>query len=354
MSKKRTRRRVVGIVILIMCAIGSMAGCSCSTRAPEDGVILYYTRGASEGNHFSECLMPSTKGPGTVNDVTFQLPTNLRTWSIQPKGGDTDQPLVLGSRPDLAGQAGPQVKVWGTAEFYLNTYCGEPDKDGKLKDPNSPAVLFWEKLGRRYGVSTDDGEFVVGDDNTGFKTVLLKTIVPVINRRASESTRAFWADELDNNMPVGGLGFPGDRPEDKRPHLGENTWTALEADISQGFQQALKDRLGGEFFCGNTYKTGTAECPAVKFTITDITYADQALQDARAATRKATETAKQRLIEAQNQVDVAAKLSQAAKDSNYMRLKELETQLSIAQACAQSNKCTLVVPNGTGVITSVQ
>jgi len=354
MSTQRIRRRVVGIIVLLFCAVASMAGCSCSTRAPEDGVILYYSRGPSEGNKFVECLYPSTKGPGTVNDVTFQLPTNLRSWTIAAKGGDTDQPLILGSKPDLAGQAGPQVKVWGTAEFYVNTYCGEPDKDGKLTDGSSQAVQFWEKLGRRYNTSTEDGEFLIGDDTTGFRTVLLKTIVPVINRRTGESTRSYWADEMDNNMAVGALNLPGDKPEDKRPHLGENTWTALESDISQGFQAALLDRLGGEYFCGATYKTGTPECPAVKFVITDITYADEGLQAARALTRKAAEDAKKALIDAQNQVDVANKLSQAAKDSNYMKLKELETQLKIAQACAGSANCTLVVPNGTGVITSAK
>lgn len=354
MSTQRIRRRVVGIIVLLFCAVASMAGCSCSTRAPEDGVILYYSRGPSEGNKFVQCLLPSTKGPGVVNDVTFELPTSLRTWNIRQQGGDTQTPLISGSKPDLTGQAGPQVKVWGTTEFYLNSYCGAKDADGKYTDETAPPVQFWESTGRRYNVSNDSGEFQAGDDTTGWRAALLNTLVPVIERRVSEGTRNYWADELDNNLVVGSLGLPGDAPADKRPNLGTATWQALEADISKGFDQAVKDKLGGNFFCGPGYKVGGEACPPIKFTITDIVYADDALQAARSATRKATEDAKKAVIDANNQVDVANLLSKAAKDSNYMRLKELETQLKIAQACAGSANCTLVVPNGTGVITSAK
>lgn len=328
--------RRVGAALAAVAVVGVLG--ACSSRAEPDEIGLYYTKGSVEGTKFQECVEPSTKGPGTVNDEIYWLPTSLRTWNIQPEGGDTATPITAGSKPDANGQAGPQVHVWATTEFYLNSDC--TDADGR-ETTQSPVVLFWEKTGRRYSVTAAQGD-------EGWKNMLLNTLVPVLERTMQSVTRNFTADELDANIA--------------------DTWVKAEALMREEFTAQLRSKVGGDYFCGPEYqrdrevtwtqktvknennafvfgadesKSGT--CPPVKVTISNVDYADKGLQDARAATRKAAEDAKKRLIEAQAKVDEARILSKAANDPNYMRLKELETQLQMAQACAANPNCTLII-----------
>lgn len=330
---------------------------ACSSRAEPDEIGLYYTKGSVEGTKFQECVEPSTKGPGTVNDEIYWLPTSLRTWNIQPEGGDTATPITAGSRPDATGQAGPQVHVWATTEFYLNSDCTD---DAGKETTGAPIVLFWEKTGRRYGVTAADGD-------AGWLKMLQNTLVPVLERTMQSVTRNFTADELDANI--------------------EDTWAKAEALMRDEFTVQLRGKVGGDYFCGPEYqrdkevtwnqktvkrepstdvaggktekftfgadepKSGT--CPPVKVAISNVDYADKGLQDARAATRKAAEDAKKRLIEARAKVDESNILAKSASDPNYMRLKELETALAIAQACAANPNCTLVV-GGNGTIVNTK
>lgn len=335
-------------------ALGAVAVFStvvaCSTRAEPDEIGLYYTKGSLEGTKFQECIEPSTKGPGTVNDEVYWLPTSLRTWNIQKQGGDTAEPIVAGTKPNASGQAGPQVKVWATTEFYLNSDC--TDAQGK-ETTGAPVVLFWEKTGRRYGVTAASGD-------SGWKNMLLNTLVPVLDRTIQGVSRNFTADEMDTDL--------------------NDTWSKAEALMRDEFTAQLRSKVGGDYFCGPEYQrerdvtwtqktvkheqverliagkktlvdqysfgpdeTKTGQCPPVKVTISNADYADQGLQDARAATRRATEEAEKRVIEARAKVEESKILSQAASDPNYMRLKELETQLQMAQACAANPNCTLII-----------
>lgn len=335
----------VGAALAAVAVLATLG--ACSSRAEPDEIGLYYTKGSVEGTKFQECVEPSTKGPGTVNDEIYWLPTSLRTWNIQTQGGDTATPITAGTRPDASGQAGPQVHIWATTEFYLNSDC--TDASGK-ETAQSPVVLFWEKTGRRYGVTA-------AADDAGWLKMLQNTLIPVLDRVMQSVTRNFTADELDSNI--------------------DNTWAKAEALMRDEFTSQLNSKVGGDYFCGPEYLRDTEVsykqrsvtrqivkdsagkevekftlgieeekrgiCPPVKVTISNADYADKGLQDARAATRKAAEDAKKRLIEAQAKVDEAAILSKAANDPAYMRLKELETQLQMAQACAANPNCTLII-----------
>lgn len=338
----------VGAALAAVAVIATLG--ACSTRAEPDEIGLYYTKGSIEGTKFQECVEPSTKGPGTVNDEVYWLNTGLATWNIQPEGGDTNIPITAGTKPDQNGQAGPQVHVWATTEFYLNSDC--TDKDGK-ETVSAPIVLFWEKTGRRYQVTAD-----IRDPK--WKNMLLNTLVPVLNRTMQSVTRNFTADELDANIT--------------------DTWAKAEALMRDEFTAQLRAKVGGDYFCGPEYQrdkdvtwvqktvkqekvereiagkkslvdqfnfgadeSKTGQCPPVKVTISNVDYADAGLQAARAATRTAAEEAKKRLIEAQAKVDEARILSKAAQDKNYMELKRIEAQVRMAEVCAQSPNCKLVI-----------
>lgn len=341
------KARRVGAALAAVAVLSTVV--ACSSRAEPDEIGLYYTKGSVEGTKFQECVEPSTKGPGTVNDEIYWLTTALRTWNIQREGGDTATPIVAGTRPDSTGQAGPQVHVWATTEFYLNSDC--TDADGK-ETTQAPIVLFWEKTGRRYSVTA-------AADDPGWLKMLQNTLVPVLDRTMQSVTRNFTADELDTNL--------------------DNTWAKAEALMRGEFTAQLRSKVGGDYFCGPEYirdtevsykersvtketvpdptvkgktldkftlgaeedKRGT--CPPVKVTISNVDFADQGLQDARAATRRAAEEAKKREIEARAKVTEASILSQAAQDKAYMELRKIEAQVRMAELCAANPNCTLII-----------
>lgn len=310
----KTPRRAVAALLGVAVAVTLGA---CSTRPSPDEVYLYYMNGPIDTKDFEDCVEPNERGPWQANNDVMALPTSLRTWNIRPSGGDTDQPIRSSSKPGPNGEPGPEVVVFATAEFYLNTSCA----GGK----DSPVVQFWEKTGRRYGVSSTSGEF----SEDGWRTMLLNTLVPAEEKAVREATRKHSADELDANI--------------------NGIWKQMEEDLGTTFLSELRAKTGGDYFCGPTYNRTSGDCPPIRISITDVNFADQGIAEARAKVFKAEQDAKAALIAAQSQVDVANKLSQAGKDAGYVRLKELEMQLAAAQACASNPNCTLILGAGAGV-----
>lgn len=332
MSINRSRITAAALVAVLA---APLAGCS--TRAGADEIYLYYASGAGDDKKFVECIEPGTAGSYPLDDEIFALPTSLRTWNIRPQGGDTDQPVKSGSKP-VGNQPGPEVVIYATADFYLNTDC----KAGK----DSPVVKFWENTGRRYGVSTD-GEGGFKDD--AWKTVLLNTLVPAEEKALREQTRNYTADELDANL--GGV------------------WGRMEKQLGALFNAELRAKVGGDYFCGTGYGRGgdvewtewvpdgvdeqgvakvreekrKGACPPVRISITDVNFADAGIAASRAAVFKAEQDAKAKLIAAQAELDQSRILGEAAKNESYLKLKQIEAELEAAKACASNPNCTLVV-----------
>lgn len=318
---------------------------ACSAYAQPDEIILYYNDGAGEAKTFSHCVEPGRSGDMPWDDKMFALPTSLRTWNIREQGGDSTEGIKSGTKPTPADPTtntpaapGPEVKIYATAEFYLNSNCGTPDAEGVAKDANSPVVRFWETTGRRYGIA-DDGESAFSED--GWKNMLLNTLVPAEEKAIREVTRDYAADVLDANL--------------------DKSWADMERKLAGTFQRELRAKLGGDFFCGPEYKRNTevtwtepdpdptkpvgtmierkGVCPPLRVSITDVQFADPAVAAARAKVQTAVQEAQAALTKAKSDKVVA---DLAASDPNIMRIKELENRLAIAQACAQNPNCTLV------------
>lgn len=346
MGLPTTIRRVAAVLAVLALAAGASA---CATRAPSDQVVLYYKAGAGDDKKFQECIEPGKSGPYPVDDETFYLPINLRTWNIRPAGGDTDQPVRSGSKP-VGNQPGPEVVVWATADFYLNTDC-----TGKQA---SPIVRFWEQTGRRpwldgKGVSTD-GEDGFNDD--AWRIMLLNTLVPAEEKALREQTRLFVADDLDANTG--------------------SVWGQIERMIGPLFQEQLRSRLGGDYFCGTGYERGqtvswdeyvpdgvdaagvpkfktkqvSGTCPPIRISITDINFADGNIAAARARVFAAEQDAKAKLIAAKAELDQANILGAAAKNELYLKYKQIEAQAAAAEACKANPNCTVIIDgSGAGV-----
>jgi hypothetical protein len=341
---KTTKIRRVTVGVLVLAVVATLT--ACATRAPSDSIILYYAAGAGENREFQECIEPGTDGSYPVDDEIFALPTSLRTWNIRPEGGDSDQPIVSGTLP-TDNQPGAEVAVFATADFYINSDCA--------KGKDSPVVKFWESTGRRYGISADGEE---GFDQGAFNRMLLNTLVPAEEKALREETRKYDADSLDANLG--------------------NVWTTMERNLAPTFLRTLRDKLGGDYFCGTGYAGGkkvswtewemvtedekgsapvlnkegqptyreverTGTCPPVRISITDVRFANKDIADSRNRVVAAENNAKADRIKAQGEADRAGILEGVGNSPGYVRLQEIEAQKAAAEACKTAPSCTVII-----------
>lgn len=343
------------LVAVFLAALTLVVASACSTRAPSEYIMLYYTAGPGEDRGFLECIQPSSSGSYPIDDELFSIPVSLRTWNISREGGDSATPIKTGTKP-VDGRPGVDVNIFATIDFFVNTDC-EGGKD-------SPVVKFWEASGRRYGIAVD------ADDESGFqvngwKTLLQNTVVPAEEKAVRETSRGFTADELDANLNV--------------------SWTKMEKAMAPFFQREVRAKVGGDYFCGPGFKrnsdgtiqtvewveqeaTGeldangipivrdvkkSGKCPPVRISITDVELSDGDVAKARAGVYAAELKAREDLIKAQSQVAVAKELSKVSDNPNYLKLRELEIQREIAEMqlraaekCSANPQCTVVAGVG--------
>lgn len=357
-----------GIFLAVAAVLGTLT--ACSTYAAPDQVILYYSAGTGENREFQECIQPGTSGSYPIDDEIFALPTSLRTWNIRPEGGDSDKPIASGTLPAMvngASQPGPEVVVYATADFYLNSDCGDGkgrEDDEETTGYKSPIVKFWEQTGRRDwcgkgGISADGED---GFNGEAFRCMLLNTLLPAEEKALRQETRKFSADVLNDNI--------------------DNVWATMERNLAPTFQRELRAKLGGDFFCGAGYDGGRKvkwteweqgkmrnpenggellpevdanglpvyhevekidTCPPVRITITDVNFRDKGIADSRARVTVAENDAKAKQIEANGQAERAATLEGVGNSPGYIRLQEIEAQREAAEACKASKNCTVII-----------
>ena len=348
MSQRGKRLVIVGVIIALGAAITA-----CSTRAPSDGIVLYYTAGPGEDRHFQECIQPGTSGSFPMDDEIFELPTSLRTWTIATEGGDTNTPITSGSLPaaDLSvdgkptgtTRPGAEVTVWGPTDFYINTDC--------TGGATSPVVQFWEKSGRRpwkdgKGISTD-GEGNFNED--GWREMLRNTLVIALQAAVRAETRKYTADDMDANT--------------------NGVWTVIQRQAGPELNRILREKVGGDYFCGPEYQRGntvewteyqsdgvddkglakfrevkkTGTCPPVRLTITDINFANLDIAKSRADVFAAEQKAKAALIDATSKAEVAAKLEGIGNSATYIELERIKAQFEAAAACRANANCTVII-----------
>jgi hypothetical protein len=292
---RKVKAVLLGTVALL--ALGTMS--ACAEIAAPDAVGLWYAQGQVDGNKFDHCVKPGTTDETTWNDSVYWVPNNLRTWNVAPSGGDTTNPLVVTARPDTGQQSGLEVNVWPQVNFALNTYCGDNDKD-----PNSPLVQWWQKLGDRYDADTDEG----------WVRMLNNTVVPALEK-AKNVLRAYTADELV---------------------LG-SVWADAEKQFGETFSTELERLSGGDFFCGPNFVRTNPTCSPVQVSIKDVDYRDAGIQAARNDKQKAVEQAAAQVAAARGAVEAAEAQKALYGNAAWMQLEiariELEKAKVMAEAC---------------------
>jgi hypothetical protein len=339
-----TIRRLVGLAAVAVLALGSQTACS-SERTELTELKLVYKSGVGDDRKFDRCIAPGEAGDWIADNDVFTLPTDKRTWNIADSDdADQREPIVSGSLPKVdpvtgESRPGPAVDVWLTTDFYLNWDCGfdySKSLKGQKGSQTSQVVTFFNRTGRTAEISSNSGEFDLRKWRSMLRTTLAKVELDVVQ----SETRKYDADELDANL--------GD------------VYAQMEAAMGPAFQKALTAKMGGEYFCGVEYdggrlvkwterslgadgkpveKPAQGKCPPVRVDITNIDLHDQAIRDARVQSYVAEQQARAAKVKAESDKAVA----KLATDPNVMRLKEMENQRAIAEACAKSGgNCTLI------------
>lgn len=304
------RRITRAAVIAVVAVLGLGAVTACSEIAPPDQVGLYYMEGQSDGYKFGHCVEPGASDDWLANNSIVWLPTNLRTWNIAAKGGDTDKPVTVQSAPEKDQPSGVQVDVWSQTNFMLNTSCA----NGK----DSPAVQWWERIGRRYGA----------DNDTGWKDMLYATVVPALETALRNVVRNYNADPL-----VAGV-----------------VLAEVQDRVSAAFQTELKRLVGADFFCGPTFDRASGKCPPVQVLVKDVDYTDPGIQAARNEKQAAIEKAAAAVAEAEGKVRAAAAQAQLYQNQAWIELEKAKIELAKVEACAKNPSCTIILGSSGGTI----
>jgi pectate lyase len=99
--------------------MGSLAACTVVTDP--DYIGLYYNQGSSDGNEFDHCTKPGTT-ESDWNDEIVMLPTSSMRWTIDDAAGaNSNELIVVSTKPTSEQPSGVQVKVSSQTSFVLNT-----------------------------------------------------------------------------------------------------------------------------------------------------------------------------------------------------------------------------------------
>jgi hypothetical protein len=350
----RVLLRAGGLVAAVVLVLSSQAGCTAERSQPNELKMIYLS-GVGDDRKFERCIAPGTTGDWAADNDVFTLPADRRTWNVQPTvGSDETAAYVVGSAPQSdpasgKSRSGPQMAVWFTTDFYLNWDCKfdyTRSLQGQKGEPDSPVVTFFNRTGRTAEISDDGGDF----NADAWRALLLKTMAVAERDVLQSQSKLYGSDQLKDNL--------GD------------VYELMEAQLAPALQAKLKEKAGGNYFCGIEFDGGktvkwrepvlddsgraqldpvtklpvtvekSGTCPPVRIDITNIDLANSAQQAAADQVYIAEEQAKAANTKAKSDKQVA----ELAKDPNVMRLKQMENERQIAEACANSphGSCTLI------------
>ena len=330
------------VICSLLAAAGLMSTAACSSIADPDAVGLFYEKGTSDGYKFLKCVEPGGTGPATTDffgdeDELIQLPTSLRTWTIDgifvngawvpAPGADSGEEIVVSAKPEENQPSGVQVRVATKTSFNLNTYCGS---DG------GAARQFWEKVGRRY--------YVV-DPANWWRNMLNAELVPTQKTIIRDVIRGYNADQFIANV--------------------NNVQADAQKLIAERLAVEFNRVAGGNFFCGPSFNRAKEACPALELLIIGAEYADAGIQAARnekvkaielaaAALEKAKGEAAALVAEAEGKRDAAAKVAALYNSPGWVSIQLQIMQLEAVKACGANPNCHMFVGNSGAQIFSTR
>jgi hypothetical protein len=165
--------------------------------------------------------------------------------------------------------------------------------------------------------------------------MLNRVMAPALKTASQNVLRTYGADALVGNT--------------------DGIRAAAQTAIGVAFAAELKAATGEDFFCGPTFDRNKDVCPQIVFSIIDIDYADEGIQNARnqkaqqielaaAALEKARGEAAALLAEAKGKKAAADEIAKLYANPNWVRLQDtiLKTQ-ALIKACEAAKEFKLIV-----------
>jgi hypothetical protein len=281
---------VIGLMAWLVMFVGAWRS------VPVDKVVLHYTGGPIEGEHFVGVVNPGrgTRFFGLLDNV-YELPATQRNYimSKHPDEGDTRRAEFVG-----APSADKVVTEWESATYFkLNT---------------RPEILrrFFEQICLKYEC-TDLGP------GGGWDHMLGDTFRQQIVAAIQEQARRYSSEDIYANP---------------------DTLLRMQADIGATLKRRVNDALGGEFFCGPTFRPEASDCPEFSFVIKEIALPAN-VRDQYNANRASALAVEEARADAQSQAALRDAPELTPGQLAYIRAQaELE--------CARRPDCVLVVGSG--------
>lgn len=271
---------------------------------PVDKIALHYSGGPIEGEHFEKVVPPGSRTQfyGLLENVHF-LPATQRSYIMSKDGkqGDTGRAEYVG-----APAADGVVTEWESATYFkLNT---------------RPAVVqrFFEQICVKYGCTDLDR-------GGGWDRMLADTFRQQIVAAIQAEARQHSSQDIYSN-PL--------------------TFSRMQDAIGSTLKRRVNEVLGGEFFCGPTFRPEERHCPEFAFVVkeigvpADIRAQYHANRASLLEVDKAKTDAEQQRVRAQGEAESQAAL-RAAPDLTPAQLEYLRTQAQLE--CARRPDCVLVV-----------
>lgn len=294
-----------GLVAFIVCLPMFVQGWK---AVPVDKVALHYSGGPIQGEHFEEVVPPGTRTHfyGLLERL-YELPATQRNYimSKDPSQGQDGRAEFVG-----APASDSVVTQWESATYFkLNT---------------RPEVVrsFFEQICLKY----DCTDLEPGG---GWDRMLADTFRQQIVAAIQAEARQHTSEEIYSDP---------------------DTLPQMQSAIGSSLKQRINEVLGGEFFCGPTFRPEVPGCPEFTFVIKEISLPENIqnqYNDNRAsalAVEKARTDAVQRQVQAQGEADSQAILRNAPEltpgQRDYIRAQaELE--------CSRRTDCVFLVGDGT-------
>ena len=295
---------VLGLAVLLGGGLALVAAAGMFVQGwaavPVDKVVLHYTGGPIQGEHFEKVVAPGTRTRffGLLERL-HELPATQRNYIMSKNPGEGD-----GRRAEFVGApaADRVLTEWESATYFkLNT---------------RPEVVrrFFEEICLKYGCTDlrPDG---------GWDRMLADTFRQQIVAAIQEEARRYSSEEI---------------------YADPDALLKMQAHIGSSLKERVNHVLGGEFFCGPDFRPETADCPEFAFVIKEIRLPAN-IQDQYNANRAAALAVAKAKSEAESQAALRAAPELTPGQISYLRAQaELE--------CARRPDCVLVAGNGAGSV----
>lgn len=303
--KKTKSKNLIGILLAMALF---MAGCSYANTDPAQFACAYGGGPFESKVQKGDNPIPPSSGRDFIGvaDTIVYLPADVRNYIVDGTPGVGDIPT--GGVIKTPTGDGVQVAVELSLRFRYNTELG---------------CEFWDEHGKRFDVNTTEG----------WSEFLAENFLPILENGAKGEITEFreW-ETLWRNEEIDG----------------ERAWTTLQDSLGQIMVDEISNSLGGNFFCGVSWKPGSDACPPFEILIKSIVPADSSLMDrySNIAAEQA-ETQRQREVKAREleavELDAATDLAEAQAQ---LEVSRVEAEKAIIDAQAAAAECEALIDIG--------